>query len=342
MAPKTSTHSEGQALVMMTLFLFCLLGAAAVAIDVGSWYWSKRQLQAAADASALAGAANLPISWSQAHSTAASQFGKNGTSGDTYTITNTTFQVANDSVTVTASREAPAYFAKVFGIDDAEIEVTARATVQSFTTFAGNGILPFGVMKNSYTPGAPYTIFGDGSSSNNGALSLPLESGSSCSTANGAADLKNNVTGTVEACPVSVNQVVDTKTGNNSGPIAQGLNGRMSGGWQSFSAIVQLQGNGQYTLLQPDSPQLVVIPVVETLAGGTTWPNGASQVRVIGFAYVVITGCGNPSKPGPCSTPDGKYVNGTFVGMLTPAEDGSITGAINTQNNTAAAVVLTS
>ena len=73
--------------------------------------------------------------------------------------------------------------------------------------------------------------------------------------------------------------------------------------------------NGQYTVLLPNSPQLVVVPIVTNLAAGTTWPNGSSQVRVVGFAYFVITGCGSPSIQGICKNSDGKYVNGTFVGV---------------------------
>jgi hypothetical protein len=38
-------------------------------------------------------------------------------------------------------------------------------------------------------------------------------------------------------------------------------------------------------------------------------------VQVVGLAYFVITGCGNPSTPGPCANSDGKWVNGTFVGV---------------------------
>ncbi len=46
-------------------FLLCgalvvMLGFAAFAIDVGRAYFAKRQLQASADAAALAGAQNLP------------------------------------------------------------------------------------------------------------------------------------------------------------------------------------------------------------------------------------------------------------------------------------------
>jgi len=51
--------NRGQILVLVALSLVVLLGFAALAIDVGYFYHTKNQLQGAADASALAGAAAL-------------------------------------------------------------------------------------------------------------------------------------------------------------------------------------------------------------------------------------------------------------------------------------------
>ena len=61
---------RGQTLPMMAFFMVSLLGVAGLVIDVGGWYLQKRQVQAAADASALAGANQLPVGWSTAQSTA--------------------------------------------------------------------------------------------------------------------------------------------------------------------------------------------------------------------------------------------------------------------------------
>ena len=50
---------KGQALVLLALAVIVIFGFAAFAIDVGHLYHVKDQLQVAADASALAGAAEL-------------------------------------------------------------------------------------------------------------------------------------------------------------------------------------------------------------------------------------------------------------------------------------------
>jgi Flp pilus assembly protein TadG len=338
---RRSTRDHGQTLPLVVLFMFGMLGMCALAIDVGSWYQQKHALQAAADSAALAGASQLPAGWSAAQSAANHSYARNGKASDTITLAQTSNLTANDSVTVTARRGAAGYFVRLLGISSVNVTVSARATVESYTTFASTGnVMPFGVMQNNYTLGTSYTIYGDGSSSNNGALSLDTKSGSGCAAANGANDLRDTVSGAEIACPISVNQLVDTKPGDNTGPVAQGLNSRMSGGWENFNQIVQDNGNGQYTLLDPTSPQLVLIPIVLNTNGNTTWPNGSSQVRVVGFAWFVITGCGNPTKPGPCSNSDGKWVNGTFVGLMNSNSAGT-TGAWNPSTNSATTLELT-
>ena len=52
-------NNRGQILVLVAISLVVLLGFAALAIDVGYFYHTKNQLQGAADAAALAGAAKL-------------------------------------------------------------------------------------------------------------------------------------------------------------------------------------------------------------------------------------------------------------------------------------------
>ena len=54
-------HEErGQVIVLVVVMLVVLLGFAALVIDVGYAYYAHRQLQASADAAALAGAQELP------------------------------------------------------------------------------------------------------------------------------------------------------------------------------------------------------------------------------------------------------------------------------------------
>ena len=74
--PRTDNagHSReaGQTLVLFVVLLMGLLGVAGLAIDYGFWALNKNQVQSAADASALAGASQIPAGQASASSTASS------------------------------------------------------------------------------------------------------------------------------------------------------------------------------------------------------------------------------------------------------------------------------
>ena len=126
-------HSEsGQAIVVMVLFLVVLIGGAAVALDVGSWYREHRQAQLTADAAALAGAQVLPSDAAQATTLAQSYADQNG--GGINPSGGIAFQddfQPNDTLTVHVTRTAPGFFSKLFGIDSVNVHATAtvRAAV---------------------------------------------------------------------------------------------------------------------------------------------------------------------------------------------------------------------
>src|SRR5205814_6206133 len=129
------------------------------------------------------------------------EYTQNGKPSDTVSVSRTTDLVSGDSVTVTATRAAPTYFTRLFGFGSVNVTATAQATVESYTSYTSSGnVMPFGVMKNDYALGQSYTIYGDGSSSNNGALSLDISSGGGCSGASGANDLRQTIDGSEIAC----------------------------------------------------------------------------------------------------------------------------------------------
>src|SRR5205823_2044399 len=98
--------------------------------------------------------------------------------------------------------------------------------------------------------------------------------------------------------------------------------------------IVQWGANGQATLRDPSSPQLVLLPIVEDPNGATDWLNGSGWVRVVGFAWFIIT-------PPPGYTDNGRTVTGVFVGLQDTPSTGDVTGAYNPGQNTDYTVTLT-
>src|SRR5919202_1441729 len=122
---------RGQAIVLMVLFLAFLLGCVALVLDVGSWFRSQRQLQSAADAAALAGAQALPNHPDDASGLAQQYATKNASD-----LSSTEYSIGSDlaphdRITVHLTRNAPGFFAKVFGV--ASVQVGATAIAQAKT-----------------------------------------------------------------------------------------------------------------------------------------------------------------------------------------------------------------
>jgi len=331
---------RGQTLPFVVCFMLVLLVSAGLVIDVGHWYQQRQQLQASADAAALAGAGSIPQGWNQATSTAAAIYAKNGQAGDSVSYQVTSDMVSGDSVTVTASRQVPSFFVQLLGFKTVKITVNSRATIQSFTTVDGHGVMPWGVMKNSFQAGQGYQIYTDNSSSNNGALSLPYGSGGNCATPSGSSAYRDEIDGALTPCPVSVGESLKVDPGQNSGPTRQGVTSLITS-WKSLSSIVSIDGQGNATILDPTSPQLVIIPIVEDMNGGTNWQNGSGTVRVTGFAYFVITNEKVTGTPAPGYTNNGKTVNGVFVKTITALDTGDDSGAWNPQTTWGSTVSLT-
>ncbi len=118
-------NQRGQATVITVVFLVVLLGMAALVLDVGSWYRAKRSAQSTADAAALAGAQTLPDT-ANAKTLAQQYASKNGGLGSG-TITFSTSQSTNDSISVHVSRQAPGFFSSIFGIGTVTVGGSATA-----------------------------------------------------------------------------------------------------------------------------------------------------------------------------------------------------------------------
>jgi hypothetical protein len=123
----TVRHQRGQALVQTVIMLMALLGMTALVLDVGAWFRTKRQLQATADAAALAGAQALPDSTSNATQLAVQYGDKNGGGVDAANVTYT----GNNIISVTANKQAPGVFSKVFGVNLVNIDAKAVARVDA-------------------------------------------------------------------------------------------------------------------------------------------------------------------------------------------------------------------
>ena len=118
-------NERGQAAVLTVIFLVALLGAFALVLDVGSWMREQRGAQSAADAAALAGAQALPESTGTSSALASEYLGKNEGGAGEFSFSSD--RLANDTITVKVSRDAPGVFAQLFGVDSVNVNATASA-----------------------------------------------------------------------------------------------------------------------------------------------------------------------------------------------------------------------
>jgi hypothetical protein len=153
---------HGQAAVLTVIFLAALLGAIAMVLDVGSWFREQRATQSAADASALAAAQALPQDAGMSSALGSEYLAKNG--GGTAEFTFSRFQFDNDTITVKVTRQAPGFFAKLFGIDS--VDVHAKASARAGGIQAAKWVAPIVVniqhpdLNCSVARGRPVPCFG--------------------------------------------------------------------------------------------------------------------------------------------------------------------------------------
>lgn len=125
---RASGAEGGQAVGLVAICLVVLIGAAALAIDVGGWYQQSRHAQATADAAALAGAQVLPSDPASAQ-TLAQQYGaSNG--GGVDSVTFRSDDASDDTVVVKVAQPALSFFANVFGIGPVTVHAIAAARAE--------------------------------------------------------------------------------------------------------------------------------------------------------------------------------------------------------------------
>ena len=140
-SPRIRPQQErGQVIVLVVVMLVVLLGFAALVIDVGYAYYAHRQLQASADAAALAGAQELPDP-ARAEQIAREYSSSAGSKNEHHDIPDVTTTVTTkcigsipgcdpvNAVVVLEKAPAKTFFAGLFGIDS--IKITARSTACS-------------------------------------------------------------------------------------------------------------------------------------------------------------------------------------------------------------------
>lgn len=127
-------EERGQVLVLTVMFLAVLLGAAALTLDIGRMAVTRRQLQNAADSSALAGAWSLRQG-SDAAIGAATDWATDADKNNLAVSELVSVQVRSttdpdDTVQVDVQRRVPYLFGRVLGLNSQTITATASAQLR--------------------------------------------------------------------------------------------------------------------------------------------------------------------------------------------------------------------
>ncbi|MGA7762607.1 MAG: flp pilus-assembly TadE/G-like family protein [Candidatus Binataceae bacterium] len=258
---KSPQRSEGaQILVVLALALPVLVGAMAISADVGVLYFNWQLLQSAADSGAVAGAAYLPTSPTQAISTAKSFASKNGIlAGE---ITSTTVSGDDRSLNIQLKRTVPYSFALLLGLVTGT--VSAQATAQIQTIGKAIGVTPIGIdYRTSYSSGQVVTLMqGQVGPGNWGPLALG---------GSGASNLSQNIEYGYKGS-IATADLLTTETGMATGPVRSAFNFLINEGQSE-------DPGGTFASHTPTDPRVLIVPMVDFSS-----INGNSQVPVKGFA----------------------------------------------------------
>ena len=338
-----SHHGErGQVIFVAAAFIVIMAGAAAMAIDVGSYMAHRRSLQNAVDAIALAASQNLP-NGDSAHSAANEWALKNEIDINSMNVIVTQQSLPsepNPKVRIELETDHNLTFLRILGVSSASIDVSATAIMTS--PAGGTGVSPLSVSLDALagaTLGEEVVLKYDANDITLGNTS-PIRvdgpgSGNCGSNENYCSALQNGSTSIVCAegadttyCDDSY--VVDTEPGNKVGGTRTALDWRIENTAGACSEFEGANGvfeddpttneQGVYRIVPECNPfvnseyashRVMIIPVIEELC------NGACEVTVVTFALFFLERIGNDGCTGNDCEIVGRFVTvNQNVGLL--------------------------
>jgi hypothetical protein len=287
---KRLRDETGQAAVLTVVFLVVLMGAVALVLDIGSWFREQRATQSSADAAALAAAQALPESTGFASVLGTQYLTSNG--GGTGDFSYSSKNVANDTITVKVTRNAPGVFSKFFGVNSVDVHATAKA--RSGTPDNAQYAAPIAVdKKHPLLNCSPLPCF-------NQATTLDLEK-----TGPGAFRLLN----------------LDQSHGGTGGKIdadwiLHGYDGYMPLAWYGSDPGAAFNDNKVKDAMTARIGDELLFPVYDAVKG-----SGANfQYHVVGWVGFVVTGF---TAHGNKATVNGHFVRVIWEGILSESGAGS-------------------
>ncbi len=280
-------EEEGSILVFSVFAMISLLLFASMAIDVGCILTARNQLQSAVDASALSGATGLIVDQPEATQRAITTAGNNTVIEQAVGIDagNINFPTSSQ-VQVQTSRAINLYFAKIIGMNTAD--VSAAATAELATIVSTNDFRPWAVPNMGWNPG-DWVVIKAGSIGTAPATNSsfyypicfpPMNRGNPDTGANVYRDNIINGSG----YEVAIGDEIMVEPGNMQGPTHQGVGQLICqdpfASWDG-SRVINSRFPGT------SSPRIVKLPLYDP----NDPPNlGRKSINTIGFASFLVVG----------------------------------------------------
>jgi hypothetical protein len=323
--PKQRRPDEGIAVIWVAVFLLVSLWFVSLAIDMGKLMAARTELQASADAAALAGASSIDLKTGaiiqdSARVWAAKVAGNNKAYEGPETPTvidpigDVTFPTAT-RVRVVVRREAATgnpvltHFAQTLGIPNLSVNAAATAEVhpigepcEHISPFAPQDVPPAGFVSDC---SVDYTLkegSGSGSAGNFQLLDLP-DCNESDFHGGGAAAVYQYTRYGYDCCLDVGQEWVYSEPGNKVGPFRSALQDRFDSDTDKRNGICfqNYTGNGQ---------RVFITPIIESFD-----VNGKKLVRIVKFAAFFLK-----DRPSGSMTQQG--VRGQFINYVVPGNSG--------------------
>ena len=300
-ANQQAKRERGIAVLFVALFLLVSLWFVSMAIDVGKVMAARTELQAAADAAALAGASAIdPVTGvidpdsAKVRAAAAAFKNKAYESVETAIVINPEVDVEfpqPDRVKVTVRRtEATGnpvilHFAQTLGIPSIGVQADATAEAQELNSIC-EGLSPFAPTNPPGDIGfftdcdSSYTLKVGAGNSSQGNFQLldypPCEEDDLANDPNGGDAVRYYTKYGYQCCINLGSEFVLTEPGNKVGPLSQGLEYRWDQDTDQTSHCYDgYHGNGK---------RIFITPIIETFD-----VNGKKIVRIVNFAAFFMT-----------------------------------------------------
>lgn len=287
-------HERGIAVLFVALFLLVSLWFVSMAIDVGKVMAARTELQAAADAAALAGASAIdPITGVIDQPLAKVRAAEAAASNKAYQAVETAVVIdpevdvefpQPDRVKVTVKRTEDTgnpvvlHFAQTFGLPTIGVQADATAEAQELNSIC-EGLAPFaptnppGGVGFTTDCASTYTLkvgAGNSSQGNFQLLDYP-DCNEDDFNGNGGAAVRYYTENGYQCCLGLGAEFVLTEPGNKVGPLSQGIQARWDADTDKTSHCYEnYDGNGK---------RIFITPIIETFD-----VNGKKIVRIVNFA----------------------------------------------------------